>query len=70
MLDETCAGKFDNILNFRALTRCKASRHSMATRSGEVGHGPDHNQSRHSGCVVHPIQSLGAEAAKAQANSV
>ncbi len=30
----------------------------MATRSGEVGHGPDHNQSRHPGGVVHPIQGL------------
>ena len=38
----------------------------MATRSGEVGHGPDHNQSRHPGGVVHPIQGLGTEAAEAK----
>lgn len=30
----------------------------MAIRSGEVGHGPDHNQSRHSGGVVHPVKVL------------
>nr|WP_245216164.1 hypothetical protein [Pseudomonas aeruginosa] len=36
----------------------------MATRSGEVGHGPDHNQSRHPGGVVHPVQRPGAEPQK------